>query len=98
MGSWFSKNEEKTINDSSKHTNGTVNNNIVISDVKNVVDVHNTEIIILLCIICAIQVIKYLTALWQTIRNNMKRKYLGRSNKKKKFHQIYKHLIRTKTQ
>lgn len=79
MGSWFSKNEEETVNDSSSHTNGTVNNNIVISDVKDVVDVHNTEIIILLYIICAIQVIKGIVKMWQTIQNNMKRKYLGRS-------------------
>lgn len=79
MGSWFSKNEENTLNDSSRHTNGTVNNNIVISDVKDVVDMHNTEIIILLYIICAIQIIKCVINVWQKIRNNMKRKYLGRS-------------------
>lgn len=51
---WFSSNDDSTKNDNSHGNNGTINNHIVVSDVRNTVDVQSQEIFTVLCIICAI--------------------------------------------
>lgn len=68
MGGGESKEERKTISDST----GTVNNNVVFNDP---VPIMNMQIIILLWVICAIKIVELLFYVYREHKKTIKKRY-----------------------
>lgn len=56
---------------------GTINN-VVVTDVKDKVEIENKEMLIVLCIICGIRIIEFLYFVYREHINNMKKKYASK--------------------
>lgn len=67
MGNWWSTNTEKTID-----SNGNINNNLVF---EGPLTVQNTEVFVMVAIICVIKIIEVLHLAFRAYTKNLKKKY-----------------------
>lgn len=73
MGSSKSKESQSEIENS-----GQISNTIVVSDVRDVVDVHSSNDFIIQCLILSVLVIELVLYMYYKFRKNIKKQYLSR--------------------
>lgn len=79
MGLFGSKPEAKIAENKNIDTAGQVNNNVVISN-EEPIDIKSIELILLVGIICAIQICKFVHCLYAMNQRKMKKRYRSSLN------------------